>query len=247
MPIHDWTRVGAGIFHDFHHSWITELKRVLNAGLLPNGYYALAEQIAGGFGPDVLALESPATSGPSAAGTQQEGGVAVAASPPKTHFHARAEIDQYAAKANAVVMRHASDHRVVAVVAIVSPGNKSSRAAVRNFVEKAGELIRSGVHLLTIDLFAPGPLDPLGLHNIIWKDFGEEQFTAPQGKPLAMASFLAGPCLEAFIEPGGVGQRLADMPLFLAPDWYVPVPLDATYQSAWQTVPSFWRDALGRS
>src|SRR5438309_561880 len=21
MPIHDWTRVEAGIFHDFHHSW----------------------------------------------------------------------------------------------------------------------------------------------------------------------------------------------------------------------------------
>lgn len=22
MPIHDWTRVEAGIFHDFHHAWI---------------------------------------------------------------------------------------------------------------------------------------------------------------------------------------------------------------------------------
>jgi hypothetical protein len=22
MPIHDWTRVDAGIFHDFHHAWI---------------------------------------------------------------------------------------------------------------------------------------------------------------------------------------------------------------------------------
>jgi hypothetical protein len=57
MPVHDWTRVNAGIFHDFHHDWITMLKRALNAGRLPAGYYALAEQIAGGLGPDVPTLD----------------------------------------------------------------------------------------------------------------------------------------------------------------------------------------------
>lgn len=30
MPIHDWTKVNAGIFHDFHHDWITMIKRALN-------------------------------------------------------------------------------------------------------------------------------------------------------------------------------------------------------------------------
>ena len=60
MPIHDWTRVNAGIFHHFHHGWIEEIARGLNSGLLPADYYALAEQIAGGFGPDVLTLERPA-------------------------------------------------------------------------------------------------------------------------------------------------------------------------------------------
>jgi hypothetical protein len=34
MPIHDWTRVGAGTFHDFHTTWIVELARAFNAGLL---------------------------------------------------------------------------------------------------------------------------------------------------------------------------------------------------------------------
>ena len=58
MPVHDWTRVDAGIFHDFHHAWIEELKRELNGGLLPGDYYALAEQHAAGFGPDVLTLEA---------------------------------------------------------------------------------------------------------------------------------------------------------------------------------------------
>ncbi len=32
MPMHDWTRVDAGIYHDFHHEWISEIKRALNRG-----------------------------------------------------------------------------------------------------------------------------------------------------------------------------------------------------------------------
>src|SRR5438876_883353 len=57
MPVHDWTRVDAGIFHHFHHGWIEEIARGLNRGILPADYYALAEQHAAGFGPAVLTLQ----------------------------------------------------------------------------------------------------------------------------------------------------------------------------------------------
>lgn len=43
MPAHDWTRVIPGTFHDFHHEWISTIKRTLNDGILPLGYYAMAE------------------------------------------------------------------------------------------------------------------------------------------------------------------------------------------------------------
>src|ERR1700686_2693078 len=43
MPIHDWTRVGAGTFHAFHHAWIAHLMEALNEGMLPPDYYALTE------------------------------------------------------------------------------------------------------------------------------------------------------------------------------------------------------------
>jgi hypothetical protein len=92
MAIHDWTRVGAGIFHDFHHTWITEIKRALNGGLLPPGYYVLAEQIAGGLGPDVLALEGPAGEAPMS-NMPRQGGIALASRPPKVQFHSRTEVD----------------------------------------------------------------------------------------------------------------------------------------------------------
>jgi len=34
------------------------------------------------------------------------------------------------------------------------------------------------------------------------------------------------------------------MPLFLTAEVYVPLPLEATYQSAWEAVPAYWRDML---
>jgi hypothetical protein len=34
------------------------------------------------------------------------------------------------------------------------------------------------------------------------------------------------------------------MPLFLRPDRHVPVPLEETYQTAWQNVPQRWRQVL---
>ena len=44
MPIHNWTRVRANRFHHFHQDWTIELRRSLNAGLLPPGYFALTDQ-----------------------------------------------------------------------------------------------------------------------------------------------------------------------------------------------------------
>lgn len=242
MPIHDWTRVDAGIFHDFHHRWIVEIARALNRGLLPSDHYALTEQIADGLQPDFLILESPANGAPLP--HSPGGGIALAVSPPQVWFHARTEIDQYAAKAKAIAIRHTSNHRVVAIVEIVSPGNKSSRNGLRAFVEKAVECLRSGIHLLIVDLFPPGPRDPQGIHKAIWDEYNESNFALPVDRPLTLAAYLGGPCPEAFVEPTAVGAVLKPMPLFYLPDEYVPVPLEATYQAAREAVPAFWRNAL---
>jgi hypothetical protein len=242
MPIHDWTRVEAGIFHHFHQGWIDDLSRALNRGLLPPDHYALAEQIAGGLGPDVLTLQRPSNgvgvaSAPAA-------GVALAANPPKVHFRLRAETDLYAAKADSIVIRHISHHEVIAIVEIVSPGNKSSRHGLRAFLDKGASVLRKGIHLVILDLFPPGPRDPEGMHKAIWDEFIDNEFALPPGKPLTLASYIGGPVPEAFIEPTVVGAVLPEMPLFLTPEVYVPLPLEATYRSAWEAVPTFWRDVI---
>jgi len=242
MPIHDWTRVDAGIFHDFHHTWITEIKRALKRRLLPPEYYALAEQIAGGLGPDILTLQRPTNGAPPPA--EPTGGVALATSPPQVEFWLKTEADLYATKAKAVVVRHKSNHQVIAVIEIVSPGNKNNRHGLRALVDKVRELLRAGVHLLLIDLFPPGPRDPEGLHKVIWDEFMDDDFALPADRRLTLAIYVGGLFPQAGVQPVAVGRPLPDMPLFLTPDVYVPMPLEATYEAAWADVPSAWRDVL---
>src|SRR5262249_56462080 len=105
MPIHDWTRVDAGIFHDFHHAWIEEIKRVLNGGLLPDDYYAMAEQHAAGFGPDVLTLQGLGNGEDSAArapSSSSPGGVCLLLAPPKLQPTAETDGEFYQRNQNTV-------------------------------------------------------------------------------------------------------------------------------------------------
>jgi hypothetical protein len=246
MPIHDWTKVNAGVFHHFHQSWIQEIARVLNSGQLPTGFYAMAEQVAGGWGPDVLKREAPQDQREAVdeGVSSSIGATAVAERPPVVAFHASAEVDIYAAKASKLVIRHSSNDRVIAVIEIVSPGNKSSGHALAKFVEKAADLLDAGVHLLIVDLFAPGTFDPEGLHPAIWQNASVEHLRFNPDKPLTLASYVGGDLKEAYVEPTAVGHTLIDMPLFLDPGKYVPVSLENTYQSAWELVPAVWRKRI---
>jgi hypothetical protein len=64
MPMHDWNRVDAGLYHHFHQRWAGELCDGLNAGVLPPGYFALVELKAFGREPDVLTLIGRPTTPP---------------------------------------------------------------------------------------------------------------------------------------------------------------------------------------
>ncbi len=240
MPIHDWTRVDAGTFHHFHQGWTTALANALNTGGLPPNYLALVEQVVSGPIPDVLTLRL-AKNGPLIdSGT---GGLAVATAPPQTRFSSRVEEDLYCRKANRVTIRHRHG-RVIAVIEIVSPGNKSSRDALRAFVEKLTDLLRQDIHLLVIDLFPPGPRDPQGIHKALWDELKEEPFELPADKRLTLAAYSAGAVKTAYVEPVAVGDVLPEMPLFLEPEIYVPAPLEATYQTTWSVFPGALKELL---
>jgi hypothetical protein len=234
MPIHDWTRVDAGLFHAFQQSWIIKLCDTLNADRLPADYFALPEQSIRGPVPDVLTLELAPGSGESNRTTT---GLAVASVPPRTRLVSHAEERIYVRKSNRVTVRHRHG-QIVAVVEIVSPGNKASKNELRAVVEKSSELIMQGVHLLVIDPFPPSKRDPQGIHKAIWDEFIETDFELPAEQPLTLVSYDAGPPPVAYVEPIAAGDALPDMPLFLKPGFYVPAPLEATYQETWSRFPA---------
>src|SRR5947208_1459760 len=211
MPIHDWTRVPSGLFHDFHQSWSIRIKDALNAGLLPKGVAALVEQRAGPRESDVLAIEK--RSKPARSGMTRDGGVATA-DRPVARIVRRSTAEIYSARANRIVVKHHLG-RIIAVIEIISPGNKDSRAALRDFVDKTIEFLRAGIHVLIVDLFPPSPRDPVGIHKLIWDEICEEDFAFPDGKDRLIVSYETGNERVAYIEPVAVGDDLPDAPLIL--------------------------------
>ncbi len=238
MPIHDWGLVRSNRFHDFHQSWTVAICNAFNASRLPTGYFAMIEQRARVPEPDVITLELKPAAG------LLVGGVALDVQPPQTRFVMSSEAARYARKANRATIRH-PDGDVVAVIEVVSPGNKDSRHAVRAFARKAVALLEAGIHLLIVDLFPPGPRDPQGMHKVIWDRIRDEPFTLPPDKPLTLAAYTVGATATvAYVEPVAVGDTLPDMPVFLTPDRYVPCPLETTYQTAWEQFPAPLRGPL---
>jgi len=256
MAIHDWTRVDAGIFHHFHQRWIGAITDVLNQRLLPSDFYALAEQQGAGFEPDVLTLklgredgsedqiEGPG-SGPAqcSTGNGASGGGVLMAQPP-VRVTVETDLEFYRRKQNVVSVRHVTGDRLIAVVEIVSKGNKSGRKAFEDFVRKAAEFLSHQVHLLILDVQPPTSRDRQGIHGAIWDEIAGEDYVRPPDKPLTLAAYESSSSVKAYVEPIAVGDTPIDMPLFLEPGRYVAVPIEETYQVAFASVPRRWRSIL---
>ena len=237
MSMHDWTSVPSAIYHAFHHEWIS---RSLNRGILPEGFYALPEQQTAGFGPDVLALQERTAS----RGDSETGGGVATLNRPKTRFTALSDEEFYRRKKSWIAVKHVSGDRTVAIVDIVSPGNKKNKKHFDAFIDKACELLELKINLLIADRFPPSSRDPNGIHAAIWNEVLEDSFTLPVDKPLTIVSYESNVKARAYIETIAVGDRLPDMPLFLARDEWVTVPLEATYNGTFDAVPKRWRDVL---
>jgi hypothetical protein len=234
MPLHDWTRVPAYAYHDFHTGFLVAIRRVLNGGVLPAGYYARAEQTTRTMGPDVLTLQSRKPD-PSPGAT-----LTVPTAPPHVAIAAVAAPRVPAFKQKRLAIRHASDDRLIAIVELVSPGNKASAQPLREFVKKIAGAVDAGIHALVIDPFPPGKRDPNGIHGAIWPRFGGDEHVHPADKPLTLVAYEAGDTggspHRCYAQPLAAGEPLPDMPLFLEPDEYVNVPLERAYGIAYDDV-----------
>jgi len=249
MPIHDWSTVPAGVFHDFHCTWAPEIKKTLVTGLLPRDYYVMVEQVASGPVPDVITLQRESDNGGggsngSSFSGSDHGVVTLLDSPPRLKHQQLAPGDAYTARARVLVVRHSSDDRIVAVIEIISPGNKNRRDALAAFVAKAVDFLKSGVHLMVIDLFPPGKHDPEGIHPAIWSQFSDDAIASTSAQPLTLASYASGLDIRSFIQPLKVGDMMPECPLFLTEQTYVNLPLESSYEIAYSFLPRHWQAVL---
>ena len=153
----------------------------------------------------------------------------------------------YRRKQTPVVVRHVSGDRVVAMIEVVSPGNKAARHAIRSFVEKAAELLDRRIQLLILDLLPPGPRDPQGIHAAIWEEITGQLYEPLAGRPLTLAAYESGLSVRAYARHLAVGDELPEMPLYLEPEAWVPVPLAATYDAAFAGLPRRWQRVLAQA
>lgn len=237
MPIHDWTRVPAGLFHHFHQDWTVEIARALNRGRLPMGIAALVEQRLGPREADVLTIEGRAIQP-----HYEQGGIATVP-PPAARIVRRTESGSFSDRANRVVVKHHLG-RIIAVIEVVSPANKDGRASLRDFVENTVDFLRSGIHVMVVDLFPPTSRDPFGIHKAIWDEFVDEPFAFPQGKDRIVVSYKAGVERVAYIEPLALGDALPEMALFLSSEFHVATPMESSYATAWEASPQELRAAV---
>ena len=229
MPVRDWSRVNTCVFRDFHHSWISQIKHTLNDGVLPMDFYAMAEQW-------------PSTGQPRTPAPRPSTGVLPR---PKVRDAAQTEEDWYRRKKSHVKVRHLTDDRVIALIEIVSAGNKSSKKAFQAFVDKTLELLDAEVHLLLIDVLPRTKRDPQGIHPAIWENITDEPASCSGNGPLSAVAYeVVRDGVNAYCESCAVGANLPDMPLFLAEDAQVPVPLEKTYAAAFREVPQRWRQVI---
>jgi len=237
MPLHDWTRVEAGIYHGFHTLWIGEMFRRLST-LLPANYYCYPELYSKPDYGDVIALEyrdPPAPVAGDAVGT------ALLTAPAVRIVQDEPDVR---AEPRHLKVRRIQDDCIVAVIQLVSPANKHSRASFGQFIDKVREYLDAGVHLLIIDPYPPSPRDPFGLHAAIVEDRIPEPHELDAAKDRCAVAYECRPPVRAYLEPLAIGDPWPTMPVFLQPGIHVALALEETYAATFRTLPRHVRAEL---
>jgi hypothetical protein len=124
---------------------------------------------------------------------------------------------------------------LVAVVELVSPGNKDRPEQRRAFAAKCASYLAQGVSLIMIDVVTNRHAN---LHNDLMRlmeaapdhDFpGDVPLYAVAYRPVRRPD---GEAIDLWRRPLAVGAPLPTLPLRLTGDQFVPVDFEATYQEA---------------
>jgi len=152
----------------------------------------------------------------------------------------RINVKRVGFKQKRIAIRHRTSDRLVAILEIVSPGNKASRKEWKRFVTNATAALQNGIHVFVIDPFPPPNFYPRGTHDAIWASIGGKRYVPPADQPLTYASYESSDPISqefrCFVQPGRPGEALPEVPLFLEPERFINVPLEELYSDAMKYV-----------
>jgi hypothetical protein len=77
-----------------------------------------------------------------------------------------------------------------------------------------------------------------------WEEIDGTEYVPPAQKPLTLAAYEAAAVIRAYVVNVAVGDAMESMPLFLGEGQSVTIPLQATYDAAFDEMPSRWRRVL---
>jgi hypothetical protein len=211
----------------FHGAWAAAMARLLNAGVLPPGYYAVP--FLDRDGPveiDVGALQDsePAPMSNST-GTQPwmptEPALAVAVEWPATD-DVRVEVHT-----------DNGDPRLAASVELVSPLNKDRPRAREAFAAKCADHLRHGCGVVVVDVVTTRRTD---LHADLLAALVVEPTAGPSGALSAVSYRAVGREADGELQVWPValevGRPLPTLPLWLAGELSVPLDLEASHAAA---------------
>jgi len=158
--------------------------------------------------------------------------------------------EPYSRRARQIVIKDSwQGDRVVAVIEIVSQGNKTSQARAEQFLRKSETFLEKRIHLLIVDLHGATNVVPRGFHARILEDFGQEPPRLPPDRSLSAVSYqvLEDGTLISHFAALKVSEPLPQMPVFLRPHEYVRLPLEETYRECFQDVTWRFREILERT
>jgi hypothetical protein len=197
-------------WQNLHSAWANALRDQLNGGLLPPCF--VAEVNVSLARPGGVALWAPP--GPLRSVTLEASAA--------DHFEV-------------LIMNEEEGPRLVAAVELVSPANKDRPANPQAFVVKGASYLLQGVALVIVDIVTSRLAN---LHGQLLTLLGvpaEPAEVAPGS--LYASAYRPGPAregtrLDYWLESLVLGADLPTLPLWIAPDLSVPLPLDQAYHQA---------------
>ncbi len=231
MPLRDHFRPPVNDKHRWdavHGQWPGEIVRTL-FDLLPPGFQAEPKVYHGApFEVDVSMIEDDDRP-PADAGSGRTATLA-ASSPTLTVPADLSESDEYEVR----VYDAERGRTLVAAIELVSPANKDRPEAREQFVGKVAALLRQDVCVAVVDIVS---IRQANLCVELLARFGHTESNLGDPSPALYAVTLRGRrppkrrgLIDAWYFPLTVGQPLPTIPLWLAPDLRIELPLEPGYQ-----------------